>query len=172
MEDNEEPREDMENLRAPLPPLPGPEDPRMATHADIVALSKRTLLTKSIAGAASLYAGSCEGGDVCENNCAHYLSDAFLHAGYDDLKPPAACINARCATTARRAIRARDMWCWFKAKKTEERISLPSNEGFWAVFQLKEDEYWGGHVLIIDTDNNVAYGTGNYPNWDQYCYKW
>jgi len=41
-----------------------------------------------------------------------------------------------------------------------------------AVFQLDESVYWGGHVLIIDTDTGKYYGTASYPKWKQYCYKW
>jgi hypothetical protein len=124
------------------------------------------------AGAAALFNDTCSGGDSYDNNCAHYLSDAFIRAGYDDLKPPAPCINARCGTVSKRPVRARDLRCWFESKAAETRTTLPSKEGFWAVFQLNESQYWGGHVVIIDTDKNGAYGTANYPNWDQFCFKW
>ncbi len=163
---------EMEKIRPPAPPVPGPGDPRIATLTDIERLKGLEALARSIAGAAALYQGSCQGGDSYDNNCANYLSDAFLRAGYNELKPPATCINARCGTASKRPIRARDMRCWFENMATETRNKLPSNEGFWAVFQLNEPVYWGGHVVIIDTDNNIAYGTGNYPNWDQFCFKW
>lgn len=167
-------RETMENLYPPAQPLLGEGDARIAEESDLLKLRESLILLKTIAGAgaASLFNHSCKGGDSYDNNCAHYLSDAFLRAGFTDLAVPAPCIKARCGTTSKRAIRARDIWCWFQQKQTDFRDKLPSKEGFWAVFQLNEAEYWGGHVVIIDTDNNIAYGTGHYPQWIQYCYKW
>ncbi|MFN0193791.1 MAG: hypothetical protein ACKVP5_17765 [Aestuariivirga sp.] len=164
----------MEELAPPPPPKPGKDDPKQATQANIDALISTLTVAKSIAGAAATYAGSCAGGDSYNNNCAHYLSDAFIRAGYTELNPPNDCIDSdgRCGTSAKRPIRARNMWCWFKEMATKSATTLPKNDGFWAVFQLDETAYWGGHVVIIDTDNNVSYGTGNYPDWDQYAYKW
>jgi hypothetical protein len=105
----------MEHVAPPAPPELGPDDAREATDQDVSALGIAELAAKSIAGAAALFRKQCAGGDSYENNCAHYLSDAFLRAGYTELESPAPCINARCGTTAKRPIRARDMWCWFKA---------------------------------------------------------
>ncbi len=162
----------MEWLRPPMSPPPKKTDSIKATVEDIAALVRIHGLTKSIAGAASKYTGSCEGGDDYPNDCAHFLSDAFIRAGYTELLPPNDCINARCGTSSKRVIRARDMWCWFQKMATRTSRSLPSKDGFWAVFQLKEDVYWGGHVVIVDTDTGRHFGTGNYPNWDQYAYQW
>ena len=162
----------MENIAPPPPPSPKPGQPVPASPADIAALRAQNTVTKSIAGAAGYFNSTCTGQDRLENNCAHFLSDAFIRAGYDELLPPNACINARCETGAKRPVRARDMWCWFKKLATEEAQTLPKGKGFWAVFQLDETVYFGGHVLIIDTDTNIYYGTGNYPDWTQHCYKW
>lgn len=157
-----------------LPPeYPAREgDPSAAISDDIKELSKLVTNRKSIAGAASLYNGRCKAGDAYANNCAHFLSNAFIAAGYEELLPPNECVNARCNTNAKRVIRARDMWCWFKAMAVESTNNIPNNSGFWAVFQLDETEYWGGHVVIIDSNNNKYYGTGNYSSWKQYAYKW
>lgn len=163
--------EAMEHIAPPPPSPSGPDDPRLATDDDVAGLA-RHLDSKSIAGAAALFKKECVGADSYQNNCAHYLSDAFLRAGYDELKSPAPCVNARCGSTAKRPVRARDMWCWFQAMATETSQKLPSGKGFWAVFQLDEAAYWGGHVVIVDTDANVAYGTDNFPTWTQHCYKW
>lgn len=170
MPKDDQQRHDMENVAPPPPPEPSPGDPTAAEQMDSDALDVPEL--RSIAGAASLYNSSWSGGDRYDNNCAHYLSDCFLRAGFDDLKAPQACVEARCGTTSKRPVRARDMWCWFKTKATKTSTTLPKNDGMWAVFQLKESEYWGGHVMIYDSDNNKYYGTGHYPEWDQYCYKW
>jgi len=160
----------MESISPPAPPLPGPDDPKPA--ALVPEHVSSVVVVKSIAGAASIYNRGCVGGDAYDNNCAHFLSDAFIRAGYLELNPPSDCVNARCSTSAKRPIRARDMWCWFQSIATDQRNKLPKNEGYWAVFQLDESQYWGGHVVIIDTDSNLYYGTGNYPSWTQYCYKW
>lgn len=165
-------REDMENIAPPAPPPPLDGDPMPATDHDVELLRERIKTVKSIAGAASLYRGACQGGDSYTNNCAHYLSDAFLRAGYSELAAPADCIAARCGTAAKRPIRARDMWCWFKEMAKQTQTTLPAGTGFWAVFQLDEQAYWGGHVLIYDSDRNLYYGTDHYPSWLQYCSKW
>ena len=48
------------------------------------------------------------------------------------------------------------------------------NTGFWAVFELDESVYWGGHVCIIDTETWKVYGTGMHAFWDweQHCHPW
>lgn len=164
--------EDMENLAPPPPPEWREGDAVSATEKDKAEIQSLALEAKTIAAAAAAFVKSCEGGDSYDNNCAHFLSNAFLKAGFDDLKAPANCINARCGTSAKRPIRARDMWCWFQEKATKTANALPENDGFWAVFQLDEAQYWGGHVIIYDSDKKVYYGTGHYPQWAQHCYKW
>jgi hypothetical protein len=161
---------EMEDHAPPPPPPPSPGDPHPATASDIATLNLSA--PKSIAGAASLFRKACAGGDTYKNNCAHFLSDAFIRAGYTELEPPSDCIHARCSTSARRPIRARDMQCWFDHMARETRTELPKKEGLWAVFQLDGNVYPGGHVVLIDTDSNAYYGTANYPSWHQYCYKW
>jgi hypothetical protein len=146
--------------------LPG--DPQPGTAADQQKLSSGT----KIEGAAKLFANSCQGGDAYDNNCAHFLSDAFIRAGFSELRNANQCINARCETSANRPIRARDMWCWFQSKATQAGRTVTRNTGIWAVFQVHETQYWGGHVVIIDSGSWKFYGTGWYGQWDQYSYKW
>jgi hypothetical protein len=165
-------QEEMEEVAPPPPPQPGPGDAVPATEEDAAALRDPHRPPKTIAGAASIFRKACDGGDSYENNCAHYLSDAFLRAGFAELQAPAPCVTARCGTAAKRPVRARDMWCWFKSMATHTRDTLPKNEGMWTVFQLDEAAYWGGHVIIFDSDRNVYYGTAHYPSWKQHCFKW
>lgn len=160
--------EAMENIAPPPFPDPMPGDPERGRSKDV---QPHSALVPSLAGAAAKYKDECKGGDSYGNNCAHFLSNAMIEAGYSELEPPNDCVNARCGTSAKRVIRAREMWCWFKKKAIKTATSLPKNDGYWAVFQLDESEYWGGHVLIYDSDSNKYYGTGHYPDWDQYCYK-
>ncbi|MFF8407571.1 hypothetical protein ACF06P_38805 [Streptomyces sp. NPDC015684] len=115
---------------------------------------------------------SCLGGDTFANNCAHFLSDAFIRAGYTELAGANPYISARCYTFAQRPIRAREMWAWFKARAVRTSNTPMRNTGWWAVFQLNESVYWGGHVLLLDTDAWTYYGTGYYGTWNQYLYQW
>jgi len=115
---------------------------------------------------------SCSGNDSYPNNCAHFLSDAFIRAGYTELSAPNDCIHARCDSASRRPVRARDMWDWFKSKATKTSRTRKANTGWWAIFQLNEAEYWGGHVVLWDSDTDTKYGTSWWPDWDQYLYQW
>ena len=169
---NADPAIAMENIAPPPSPEPRAGDPQPAGPAEYEKLRSRGVIPKSLAGAALAYQGKCEGGDAYVNNCAHYLSDAFIRAGYTELLPPNQDITARC-TPAKRPIRAAEMNAWFKRMATQTVTSYPQNSGFWAVFQFDTSHYCCGHVLIVDTDHNVYFGTGNYPTWaQQFFYKW
>ena len=130
----------------------------------------------TLAGAFAAFNNSCVGNHKETNNCAHFLSDAFIRAGFSELLPNNPHINARC-TQASRPVRARDMWSWFQSKATRTSRAIQRNTGIWAVFQLKESVYWGGHVIILDTDKWRFVGSGDpdytaYWDWDQYLYQW
>lgn len=163
----------MEDVPEP-PTVELPGGPVKATEFHKQSL-RRLQQVNTIAAAAAAYTGSCIGGDHYRNNCAHFLSDAFIRVGFSDLIAGQSAdhfITARCDTTAKRPIRARDMWQWFQSKATQTSSAIQQNTGTWSVFQLDEQVYWGGHVLIIDTDAWAWYGTGNHPDWQQYAYKW
>lgn len=122
----------------------------------------------------------CKGKQKYDNNCAHFLSDALIRCGFKELLTDSGfyrCHKRDCqCPSERRPIRAREMWSWFKKKGRERREKISWNEigrnsGWWAVFQLSEGEYWGGHVIVLDTDAWEYYGTCSYPAWDQYIYK-
>jgi hypothetical protein len=142
--------------------------PEEGNPADQASLNAGT----TIEGTAKLFVRQCQGGDAYPNNCAHFLSNAFILAGFDELRPPNDCVQARCDTSAKRPIRARDMWCWFRSKAAKSGGAVTKNSGFWTVFQLDESVYWGGHVAIIDSNNWKYYGTGWYDDWTQYSYQW
>jgi hypothetical protein len=164
----------MEDL--PEPPMAiVPGMPVQASDLHRQKLFSLALPALTIGAAAAAYKGSCVGGDHYANNCAHFLSDAFIRAGFSELTDGQAAdvyIHARCDTSAKRAIRARDMWQWFKSKATATTNTLTHNTGMWAVFQLDEAVYWGGHVVIMDTDAWAWHGTGFHANWNQYAYQW
>jgi hypothetical protein len=160
----------MEDIKPPVP-IFDPNAPLLSTEADIeLFISKSDMSIMNLNSAYSLYNGRCVRGDSYPNNCAHFLSDAFLRAGYNELLPNNPHINARCPS--QRPIRARDMWSWFRAKARRTSNTPTRNTGTWAVFQLNESEYWGGHVCILDSNAWKYNGTGWFPNWNQYLYQW
>jgi hypothetical protein len=152
--------------------------PPSAEFSGAPALGDDLTDTVELAVAATLesvgahWTDSCAGGDRYANNCAHFLSDAFISAGFSDLAAPNPHIKARCGTSAKRPIRARNMWNWFQSKAVRTSRTLQRSTGWWAVFQLDETVYWGGHVAVWDSDGDVVYGTGWYPEWNQHLYQW
>ncbi|MER8044499.1 hypothetical protein [Streptomyces sp. NPDC094032] len=153
--------EAMEHL-APPPAVDVPGAPRYAAALPAPPLST----------VGSCWTNKCVGGDAFVNNCAHFLSDAFIRAGYTELADPNPYIEARCSTYAHRPIRARNMWSWFKSKAVRTSYTPTQNTGWWAVFQLDESVYWGGHVVLYDSDTSTYYGTGWHGTWNQYMYQW
>jgi len=159
----------MENI-APPPPYEIEGMPAPATEGD--ARSIEIAVVPSLANVAANWRNSCAGGDRYDNNCAHFLSDAFIRAGYGDLATNNPNIHARCGSSAHRPVRARDMWAWFQSRATRTSRQLQRNTGWWAIFQLDERVYWGGHVVLLDSNGWKYYGTGWYGNWNQYLYQW
>jgi hypothetical protein len=157
----------MEHVRPPKPLL-DPSDPRPGPPVSHIP---SPLPSPTLKDVASYWSDACLGKDTYDNNCAHFLSDAFIRSGFSELKDPNDCIEARCEP-ASRPLRARNMWCWFK-KKAKKTSSQPTrNTGWWTVFQLDEKVYWGGHVALLDTDSWTYYGTGWYSKWSQHLYQW
>jgi hypothetical protein len=160
----------MENIAPPALTF-DPEAPQLGSAVDIKIEEGFTILP-ALSAVATNWKNSCLAGDSYDNNCAHFLSDAFIRAGYIELFNANPHINARCTPSAKRPIRAREMWSWFRTKAVRTSNTLQRNTGWWAVFQLKEDVYWGGHVALLDSNRWVYYGTGWYHNWNQYLYQW
>jgi hypothetical protein len=199
----------MENVPPP-PPVKVDGMPLKASSDDAKALGRKIdqrsfwdfrPLAPSIGLAAARFTESCEGGGYFKHNCAHYLSNAFVKAGYFDLTQPHPFVNARCQRTgdddfpgcdpsAKRIIRAKELEKWFqhKARRTkelsqtrgdtvQERFAAIKGTGLWAVFQRDTESggYPGGHACIIDTDTWRYYGTGTDGYWYwkiQHCYQW
>lgn len=156
-------------------------EPREATEKDHKAIMRTPIPSLSLV--AANWKKSCILGDTEQNNCAHYLSDAFIRAGYTELAHGAATtppeITAWCdyndppRNSQARVIRAREMNAWFQSKCSKPLTAKPVKKGFFAVFQLDEAAYWGGHVLLYDSDSDTFYGTGAYWAWPtQLFYQW
>jgi hypothetical protein len=135
--------------------------------------------TPSLADVFDLYRGRCECGEVLENNCAHFLTDAFIRAGYDELDGGTGARfrrhNGRIVCAGGRPVRAREMREWFGRMATDSLEGEPSDDRHWAVFQQDPGGYWGGHVALhghAGRGYEVA-GTGDYPEWRiQEHYTW
>ena len=114
------------------------------------------------------YRRGCACGVRLSNNCAHYLSNAFIEAGYTELLE-VPWITERCK--AGRVIRAQDMLKWFQEKRGQFHLGTPPpKSGLWATYQEKPDRR---HVLITDTNKNTYYGTDNCLTWPtQWHYQW
>lgn len=145
----------------------------------IDSLSNKSLVAGSIvANAAYQYYDGCICGCIADNNCAHYVSNAFILSGMTELLSSnlitARCILIPCSNNAKRPIRAYDMLQWFIKKTNETGGSFysgnaPRGSGWWATYQEKPG---AKHVVIIDCDNWDYYGTNDYPDWPiQYNYK-
>ncbi|MFZ3493284.1 hypothetical protein ACODT5_08650 [Streptomyces sp. 5.8] len=163
--------EHMEMIAPPsaveTPGAPGRAEPTVVPEG--VPKSMMPLLSS----VAHYWTESCVGGDSYPNNCAHFLSDAFIRAGYTELVVANPHIHARCGTWAHRPVRARDMWSWFQSKAIRHSRTPAPHTGWWAVFQLDETVYWGGHVVLFDSDTWTFYGTGSWHGtWHQYLYQW
>lgn len=103
----------------------------------------------------------CVCGHAYPNNCAHYLSNALIRAGFSE---PSGGSNEKCSRG--RLIRALDVLEWCKVNKREFSSDHNSiSSGTWIVFQQRS----GGvqHVCIHKEragDYSRA-GTGDYPDW-------
>jgi hypothetical protein len=154
--------------------------PVEGTAADQLKLSTG----KTIEGAAKLFAHSCIAKvSSYKNNCAHYLSDAFIRANYDDLSRSHDCVTYRCGSPqctsgGKRPVRAHDMNCWFLTKDSNPVTAVSRNSGFYSVFQKRKSD-GQGHVVILDSNTWKFYGTGWFeagqpsPNyWEHWYYQW
>jgi len=188
-----QPREDSENFTPP-PSLIVEGSPVPAlTKAESYELEMKPGLAPQLSDISKVWNGACrdcgggypltccKGKQKYKDNCAHFLSDALIRCGFSELLTDGTlyrCDQKDCeCPNERRPIRAREMWGWFKRKavRKHEKVrwnDIPRNSGWWAVFQLKESEYWGGHVIILDSGAWEYYGTCSYPDWDQYAYQW
>lgn len=172
-------RIDSENVLAPESLLTE-DSPREGTAADQLKLTAG----KTIEGAAKLFTHSClDKISSYKNNCAHYLSNAFIKANYDDLTKSQdyithRCNKPECISGGKRPTRANDMNCWFQRKDGNPSTSVKRNTGFYAVFQQRQSD-GQGHVVILDSSSWKFYGTGWFesgqasPNdWKHWYYQW
>ena len=105
-----------------------------------------------------LYRNSCTCGNSYDNNCAHYLSNAFLLAfNYTFPAQYAKCPHGR-------LIRAKEMLAWFRTIQTQFRQNCTGiTQHVWFVYQESGGQ---GHVVLHRHHGGFAWkGTGDYPAW-------
>jgi len=157
-----------------------PDSPSEGTSADQAKLKAGATLE----GAAKVFDRACKGKvSSYENNCAHYLSDALIDAGFSDLSSAHSCVTHRCgspecASGGKRPTRAKDMHCWFRSKDGRPVSSVQKGTGFYAVYQERQSD-GQGHVVILDSGSWKFYGTGWFeagqpaPNdWKHEYFQW
>lgn len=139
------------------------------------------VIQRSLAQAYSNFDRGCECGEDLGNNCAHYLSDALIEAGYSQLDGGSGGLyrrrNGRVVCKEGRPVRAAELRDWFASQATQTEEGEPdANSDYWAVFQERRSD-GQDHVLIHkhEADGTYSYrGTGDYPGWKahQTHYTW
>ena len=124
--------------------------------------------TPTLEDVAKAYTQTCVGGDRKSNNCTHFLSDAFIRAGYTELLT-SDLITERCPSD--RPVRAQELLKWFQEKSERFHSGRPeSNTGYWACYQEKPGRH---HVMIFDSATGKVYGTADCKDWPvQWYYQW
>lgn len=140
------------------------------SHKDRDLRGARADYEPTLKQVAKAYTQTCVGGDRESNNCAHFLSDAFIRAGYTELLDTEL-VTQRCKCGEGRVVRAQEMLKWFQSKsKRFHSGRLEPGTGFWATYQEKPGRR---HVTILDSDTGKFYGTADCKNWPvQWNFQW
>lgn len=120
--------------------------------------SSSPLLVGFLERAWNSYTGTCTCGTRYNNNCAHFLTNAFALAGATFPAGAAKC-------PAGRMIRAKEVLAWWKTFSTGFQNNHNSiSNGYWMVYQESGGQ---GHVCLHLESLTGRYfrGTGDYPNW-------
>lgn len=125
----------------------------------------------ALAEVAKAYHEGCVCGDkntFKKHNCTHYLSNAFIEAGYTELLT-SPLFTVRCPEG--RPVRAQELMKWFQLKSKQFHSGrVAPNTGYWASYQEKPG--WR-HVTLLDSDTGTFYGTADCPKWPvQWNYQW
>jgi hypothetical protein len=104
-----------------------------------------------------------------KHNCTHYLSNAYILAGFTELLDWEG-FTERCK--AGRPVRAQEFLKWMQTKAVRySQGRPPANSGIWAGYQEKDG--LRHHILIIDTDRQKYFGTTDCVSWPiQWFYQW
>ncbi|MEC0184744.1 hypothetical protein P4H61_25055 [Paenibacillus peoriae] len=117
--------------------------------------------TASLSKAYELYEGKCTCDTSYGNDCAHFLSNALINAGYSITS------GVKCPTG--RLIRAKELRDWAKKMPNvvERTNHDSSSSGYWFVYQERAND-GQGHVCIHKENQgkHTSVGTGDYPDWE------
>jgi hypothetical protein len=152
---------------------------RLLAHELAHVLQSSPLIRRSLASAFANYRGSCDCGEDLGNNCAHYLSDAFIRSGYaGELDGGTGAkyrrVNGRLVCPAGRPVRAKQFRDWFASRASSHQEGEPNDSGHWAVYQERRSD-GQGHVNIHRHTNGTYdwRGTTDLPTWrTQTHYSW
>ncbi|MEW8351122.1 MAG: hypothetical protein AB2687_22680 [Candidatus Thiodiazotropha taylori] len=127
-----------------------------------------SILSGSLSRAFSLYTNSCTCGRRYSDNCAHFLSNALIRAGYT-MGSGAKCSHGR-------LIRAKELLRWAQSRPGRTYRNNHNNptitSGYWVVYQERSDGQ--GHVCLHQEKPRTYSwrGTGDYDSWPvQWHYK-
>ena len=138
-------------------------------------LETKALLTMSLTTAWDKFTLSCDcGHDYGTMNCAHFLSNALINAGFSainggkggDMRN----VKGFCVCRSGRPIRAKELRSWFNTKWTKH--SKPPKDGIIAIYQEHSGQ---GHVLLGKYENDKLTGSkgtgpGYYSGWNNEYY--
>jgi hypothetical protein len=135
--------------------------------------ARHNVIQRALWLAYGAYRGSCDCSENLGNNCAHYLSDALIRAGYGELDGGKGGLyrrrNGRIVCKSGRPVRAKEMRDWFASKAIDTRTNEPEADipdGYWAVYQERARDGQGHVLLHHHTGGSYSYrGTGDYPTW-------
>ena len=125
---------------------------------EVLKVTSPEVLESFLSRAWNSYSGSCTCGTRYDNNCAHFLTNAFALAGATF---PAG--TAKCP--AGRMIRAKEVLAWWKTFATGfQNNHAGISSGYWMVYQESGGQ---GHVCLHLEETYKYYwkGTGDYPDW-------
>ncbi len=136
-------------------------------------------LQRALAEAFDAFTLSCPCGEDLGNNCAHFLSNALINAGYDELDGGVGGLyrrrGGRLVCRHGRPVRAAELRAWFAEQASATNSGEPDDSNYWAVYQRRATD-GQGHVVLHHHTTGAGYtsaGTGNYPTWaTQDHYQW
>jgi hypothetical protein len=142
-------------------------------------LQSSPVIRRSIATAFANYRDACNCGEDLGNNCAHYLSDAFIRSGYAGALDGGTGaryrrFNGRIVCRAGRPVRAKEFRDWFSSRASSTQDGEPTGAGHWAVYQERRRDGQGHVNIHAHTDGTYDWrGTTDLPTWrTQTHYSW
>ena len=148
-----------------------------------VAVTKRLnaqqLVWPSITEGFNRYNNNCICNTSAGQNCAHFMSDALIRAGYLQLLSGFTTWGCAAAWGSKRPVQAKEMCAWFKGRalvtlKGGAYFRPAPGTGIYVVYQQYTTSPTSqGHVCFWDSNNGTARGTLWLPWWAvQEFYKW